>query len=76
MEEKKNFNQTTRREQFDRAGDRKYGSRSMESHMKSKEKYLKLAQEAKNNGDRVAEQTYLQFADHYIRVLYSNSARH
>ena len=33
------------------------------------EKYRKLAQDAHQNGDRVQAEYYLQFADHYFRVL-------
>lgn len=33
------------------------------------EKYRKLAQDAHLNGDRVQAEYYLQFADHYFRVL-------
>lgn len=33
------------------------------------EKYRKLAHDAHLNGDRVQEETYLQFADHYFRVI-------
>lgn len=33
------------------------------------EKYKKLAQDAQHNGDRVNAEYYLQFADHYFRVL-------
>lgn len=33
------------------------------------EKYRKLALDAHLNGDRVTEEYYLQFADHYFRVL-------
>lgn len=33
------------------------------------EKYRKLAQDAHMNGDRVTAEYYLQFADHYFRVL-------
>jgi hypothetical protein len=33
------------------------------------EKYRKLAHDAHLNGDRVTEEYYLQFADHYFRVL-------
>jgi hypothetical protein len=32
------------------------------------EKYRKMAHDAHLNGDRVQEETYLQFADHYFRV--------
>jgi hypothetical protein len=39
------------------------------------EKYRKLAQEAQHNGDRVQMEYYLQFADHYFRVLADNKAR-
>jgi hypothetical protein len=33
------------------------------------EKYRKLAQDAHLNGDRVQAEYYLQFADHYFRVI-------
>ena len=33
------------------------------------EKYRKLAHDAHLNGDRVTEETYLQYADHYFRVI-------
>ena len=33
------------------------------------EKYRKLAHDAHLNGDRVQEEYYLQFADHYFRVI-------
>lgn len=33
------------------------------------EKYKKLAHDAHLNGDRVTEEYYLQFADHYFRVM-------
>lgn len=33
------------------------------------EKYRKLAHDAHLNGDRIQEEYYLQFADHYFRVL-------
>lgn len=33
------------------------------------EKYRKLAEDAHRNGDRVQAEYYLQFADHYFRVL-------
>ncbi len=33
------------------------------------EKYRKLAHDAHLNGDRVSEEYYLQFADHYFRVI-------
>ncbi|MBD3729916.1 MAG: DUF4167 domain-containing protein [Sphingomonadales bacterium] len=39
------------------------------------EKYKKLAQDAQHNGDRVQMEYYLQFADHYFRVLADNKAR-
>lgn len=39
------------------------------------EKYKKLAQDAQHNGDRVQAEYYLQFADHYFRVLADNKAR-
>lgn len=39
------------------------------------DKYKKLAQDAQHNGDRVQAEYYLQFADHYFRVLADNKAR-
>lgn len=39
------------------------------------EKYRKLAQDAHQNGDRVAAEYYLQFADHYFRVLADSRVR-
>jgi hypothetical protein len=39
------------------------------------EKYKKLAHDAQVNGDRVNTEYYLQFADHYFRVLADNRAR-
>lgn len=39
------------------------------------DKYKKLAQDAQHNGDRVQMEQYLQFADHYYRVIADNKAR-
>lgn len=39
------------------------------------EKYKKLAQDAQHNGDRVQAEYYLQFADHYFRVIADNRTR-
>jgi len=39
------------------------------------DKYKKLAQDAAHNGDRVQAEYYLQFADHYFRVIADNKAR-
>lgn len=39
------------------------------------EKYRKLAQDSHLNGDRVTEEYYLQFADHYFRVIADQRAR-
>ena len=39
------------------------------------EKYKKLAHDASLNGDRVQTEYYLQFADHYFRVLSESRAR-
>ena len=39
------------------------------------DKYKKLAQDAQHNGDRVQAEYYLQFADHYFRVLAYNRSR-
>jgi hypothetical protein len=39
------------------------------------EKYKALARDAQLSGDRVQTETYLQFADHYFRVLNETRAR-
>ena len=39
------------------------------------DKYKKLAHDAHLNGDRVQEEYYLQFADHYFRVLSDQKQR-
>ncbi len=39
------------------------------------DKYKKLAQDAQHHGDRVQAEYYLQFADHYLRVIADNKAR-
>jgi hypothetical protein len=39
------------------------------------EKYKKLAHDASLNGDRVQTEYYLQFADHYFRVIADNRAQ-
>ena len=39
------------------------------------DKYKKLAQDAAHNGDRVQAEYYLQFADHYFRVIADNKVR-
>jgi hypothetical protein len=39
------------------------------------EKYRKLAQDAHLNGDRVQAEYYLQFADHYFRVIADTRVR-
>lgn len=39
------------------------------------DKYKKLAEEAHRNGDRVQAEYYLQFADHYFRVIADGKAR-
>ncbi|MEM6475361.1 MAG: DUF4167 domain-containing protein [Pseudomonadota bacterium] len=39
------------------------------------DKYKKLAQDAQHHGDRVQMEQYLQFADHYFRVIADNKAR-
>jgi hypothetical protein len=39
------------------------------------EKYKTLARDAQMQGDRVNTEYYLQFADHYFRVLSENRAR-
>lgn len=39
------------------------------------DKYKKLAQDAQHNGDRVQAEYYLQFADHYFRVIADTRSR-
>src|ERR1051326_3670390 len=39
------------------------------------EKYKGLARDAQMQGDRILTENYLQFADHYFRVLNENRAR-
>lgn len=39
------------------------------------DKYKKLAEEASRNGDRVQAEYYLQFADHYFRVIADGKSR-
>ena len=39
------------------------------------EKYRNMARDAQMSGDRVNAEYYLQFADHYFRVLADNRAR-
>ncbi|MGF1550072.1 MAG: DUF4167 domain-containing protein [Sphingomonadaceae bacterium] len=39
------------------------------------EKYKSLARDAQTQGDRVQSEYFLQFADHYFRVLAENRAR-
>ena len=39
------------------------------------DKYKKLAEEASRNGDRVQAEYYLQFADHYFRVIADGKTR-
>src|SRR5579864_732613 len=39
------------------------------------EKYRKLAHDSHLNGDRVTEEYYLQFADHYFRVIADTRTR-
>ena len=40
------------------------------------EKYKTLARDAQMQGDRVQTEYYLQFADHYYRILNENRARY
>lgn len=39
------------------------------------EKYKSMARDAQNQGDRVVQEYYLQFADHYFRILSEANAR-
>lgn len=36
------------------------------------EKYLSLARDASSSGDRITAESYLQFAEHYYRILSAN----
>jgi hypothetical protein len=40
------------------------------------EKYLQMARDAGLAGDRVAQENYLQHAEHYYRILMVNQAQH
>ncbi len=50
-------------------------SRARGNALQMLDKYKKLAQDAQHNGDRVQMEYYLQFADHYFRVIADNKAR-
>ncbi len=39
------------------------------------EKYIQLARDASSSGDRVAEQSYLQHAEHYFRIVAAAQAQ-
>lgn len=39
------------------------------------EKYLQLARDAGSAGDRVAQENYLQHAEHYYRIMMANQAQ-
>lgn len=50
-------------------------SRSRGNAVQMLDKFKKLAQDAQHNGDRVQAESYLQYADHYFRVIADNKAR-
>jgi hypothetical protein len=50
-------------------------SRSRGNAPQMLDKYKKLAQDAQHNGDRVQQETFLQYADHYFRVINDNKVR-
>lgn len=67
-----------------RGGNRSQGNNQFPNRIDSRargnapqllDKYKKLANDAQMNGDRVQAEYYLQFADHYFRVLADNKAR-
>jgi hypothetical protein len=67
-----------------RGGQRSQGNPNQNSRIDSRqrgnanqlyEKYKNLARDAQMAGDRVNTEYYLQFADHYFRVLNENRAR-
>jgi hypothetical protein len=39
------------------------------------EKYIKMAKEATSTGDRIQAEYYLQFADHYSRIMTENGIK-
>ncbi len=39
------------------------------------DKYIKLAKEASSKGDRIQAEYYLQFADHYSRIMIENEIK-
>lgn len=39
------------------------------------EKYLQLARDASSSGDRVTAESYLQYAEHYYRVMSANMSQ-
>lgn len=47
------------------------GGRRRQAASASREKYLNMARDALNAGDRVEAENYFQYADHYLRVLNS-----
>ena len=67
-----------------RGGNRQQGNPNQQNRIDNRargnapqllEKYKKLAHDAQLNGDRVQMEYYLQFADHYFRVIADNKAR-
>src|SRR3978361_1962447 len=56
-------------------GNNRQDNRSRGNAAQLLEKYKSLARDAQLQGDRVQTETYLQFADHYFRVLNESRAR-
>ena len=48
---------------------RKTPSRNNQNAPKLIEKYNDLAREASSNGDKILSESYLQYADHFMRIL-------
>jgi Domain of unknown function (DUF4167) len=67
-----NNNNNNRQQQNNRSGfdyQNQIDNRARGNASQMLEKYRKLASDAQLNGDRVSAESYLQFADHYFRVL-------
>lgn len=80
MNQNQNRNQNRRRGRSNRGQGGGNQSNRIDSRARGNapqmlEKYKKLAHDASLNGDRVQSEYYLQFADHYFRVIADNKAQ-
>ena len=73
----RNNNQRQQGGQSGRGGDsgNRIDSRARGNAAQLLEKYKNMARDAQMSGDRVMTEYYLQFADHYFRVLSENRPR-